>query len=119
MKCPELKWVKSSDDPAIHELIKYARILEGMNRNASTHAAGVVIAPGEVSDYVPLAIYGDTDDIVTQYNMKELESGGLLKMDFLGLRTLTIIRDTIDLVKKTRGIDISMDEIPLDDKKNL
>lgn len=114
---PELKWVKDAKEPEIQELIKYSRILEGMNRNASTHAAGVVIAPGEVSDYVPLAIYGDTDDIVTQYNMKELESAGILKMDFLGLRTLTIIRDTIDLVKKTRGVDISMDDIPLDDKK--
>ena len=114
---PELKWVKDSKDPSIQELIKYSRILEGMNRNASTHAAGVVIAPGEVSDYVPLAIYGDSDDIVTQYNMKELESAGILKMDFLGLRTLTIIRDTIDLVKKTRRIDINMDDIPLDDKK--
>ncbi len=114
---PELKWVKESKEPEIQELIKYSRILEGMNRNASTHAAGVVIAPGEVSDYVPLAIYGDSDDIVTQYNMKELESQGLLKMDFLGLRTLTIIRDTIDLVKKTRGIDVDMDAIPLNDKK--
>jgi len=114
---PELKWVRDSEDPQILELIKYSRILEGMNRNASTHAAGVVIAPGEVSDYVPLAIYGDSDDIVTQYNMKELESAGILKMDFLGLRTLTIIRDTIDLVKKTRGIDVVMDDIPLNDKK--
>jgi DNA polymerase-3 subunit alpha len=114
---PELKWVKDSKDPAILELIKYSRILEGMNRNASTHAAGVVIAPGEVSDYVPLAIYGDSDDIVTQYNMKELESGGLLKMDFLGLRTLSIIRDTLDLIKKTRGINVVMDDIPLNDKK--
>jgi len=114
---PELKWVRDSKEPEIQELIKYSRILEGMNRNASTHAAGVVIAPGEVSDYVPLAIYGDSDDIVTQYNMKELESAGILKMDFLGLRTLTIIRDTIDLVKKTRNVDVVMDDIPLNDKK--
>lgn len=116
---PELKWVKESKDPVIQELIKYSRILEGMNRNASTHAAGVVIAPGEVSDYIPLAVYGDSGDVVSQYNMKELESAGLLKMDFLGLRTLSIIRDTIELIKKTRGIDVNIDEIPLNDKKTF
>ncbi|MEW6702098.1 MAG: DNA polymerase III subunit alpha, partial [Bacteroidota bacterium] len=113
----ELAWVKKSDDPAISELIKYARILEGMNRNASKHAAGVVIAPGEVSDFVPLAIYGDDNSIVTQFNMKDLEEAGLLKMDFLGLRTLSVIRDTIELVKQTRKIEIDIDNIPNDDAK--
>ena len=114
---PELEWVKKSDDPQIQELIRYSRILEGMNRNASKHAAGVVIAPGDVSNYVPLATYGTEGDVVTQYNMKELEYAGLLKMDFLGLRTLSIIRDTLELVKKTRGEDVVIDDIPLDDKK--
>ena len=114
---PELAWVNKSDDEQIKELIKYARILEGMNRNASKHAAGVVITPGEVSDFVPLATYGDDNSIVTQFNMKDLEEAGLLKMDFLGLRTLSIIRDTIDLVKETRGIVLDIDEIPVDDKK--
>lgn len=112
---PELKWVKESNDPTIQELIKYSKILEGMNRNASKHAAGVVITPGEVSDYVPLSTAGGEGDYVTQYNMKELDSVGLLKMDFLGLRTLTIIADTLKLVKRNRGIDIDIDEIPLDD----
>ncbi len=116
---PELEWVKNSDDPQIQELIKYARILEGMNRNASKHAAGVVITPGEVSDFVPLAKASNSDEFVTQYNMKELDDAGILKMDFLGLRTLSIIRDTIELVKKTRGIEIKMDEIPLDDKETF
>ncbi|MFA3784128.1 DNA polymerase III subunit alpha [Melioribacteraceae bacterium 4301-Me] len=114
---PELKWVKESEDEQIQNLIKYARILEGMNRNASKHAAGVVITPGDVSDFVPLAIYGDNGDVVTQYNMKELENAGLLKMDFLGLRTLSIIRDTIDLVKKSRNIEIDIENIPLDDEE--
>ncbi len=114
---PELKWVKKSDDVQIQELIKYAKILEGMNRNASKHAAGVVITPGEVSDYVPIARASNSDDYVTQYNMKELDDAGILKMDFLGLRTLTIIRDTLELIKQTRGLKIDMDEIPLDDKK--
>ncbi|MFH1194517.1 MAG: DNA polymerase III subunit alpha [bacterium] len=114
---PELKSIRDSDDPQIQELLKYSKILEGMNRNASKHAAGVVIAPGSVSDYVPLAVAGSDGDVVTQYNMKELDNAGLLKMDFLGLRTLTIIRDTIELVKKIHGIEIDIDEIPLDDKK--
>ncbi len=114
---PELAWAKKSDDPQIIELIKYARILEGMNRNASKHAAGVVITPGDVSDYVPMAVYGDDNSVVTQFNLKDLEETGLLKMDFLGLRTLSIIRDTIELVKQTRKIEIDIDEIPTDDPK--
>jgi len=114
---PELKWVKKSDDPQIQELLKYSRILEGMNRNASKHAAGVVITLGPVSNFVPIARASNSDDYVTQYNMKELDDAGILKMDFLGLRTLSIIRDTLDLVKKTRGLEIDMDEIPLDDPK--
>ncbi len=114
---PELAWVNKSDDPIIQELIRYAKILEGMNRNASKHAAGVVITPGEVSDFVPLAIYGDDNSIVTQFNMKDLEEAGLLKMDFLGLRTLSIIRDTIELVKQSRKIEIDIDNIPTDDAK--
>jgi DNA polymerase-3 subunit alpha len=113
----ELSWLKKSDDPTIQELLKYARILEGMNRNASKHAAGVVITPGDVSEFVPLATYGDEGVIVTQFNMKDLEDAGLLKMDFLGLDTLSIIRDTIELVKQNRGIEINIDEIPTDDKR--
>ncbi|MBN1299766.1 MAG: DNA polymerase III subunit alpha [Melioribacteraceae bacterium] len=112
---PELKWVRDSDDPQIQELIKYARILEGMNRNSSKHAAGVVITPGDVTDFVPLARNSD-GELVTQYNMKELDNVGLLKMDFLGLRTLTIIRDTIDLVKKNRSQELMIDDIPLNDQ---
>ncbi len=114
---PELKWVKDSEEPQIKELIKHARVLEGMNRNASKHAAGVVITPGEVSEYVPLANAVSQQEIVTQYNMKDIENVGLLKMDFLGLRTLTIIRDTIGLIKKNYNVEINIDEIPLDDEK--
>ena len=114
---PELKWVKNSEEPQIQELIKHARVLEGMNRNASKHAAGVVITPGDVSDYVPMANAVSQQEIVTQYNMKDIENVGLLKMDFLGLRTLTIIRDTIALVKKNYNEEINIDEIPFNDVK--
>lgn len=113
---PELKWVRTSQEPEIQELIKHAKVLEGMNRNASKHAAGVVITPGDVSDYVPLANAVAQNDIVTQYNMKDIEQAGLLKMDFLGLRTLTIIRDTLSLIKKNHNVEIDIDEIPLDDE---
>ncbi len=114
---PELKWVRDSNDPQIQELIKYSKLLEGMNRNASKHAAGVVITPGPVSDYVPLAVAGNNGDLVTQYNMKELDSAGLLKMDFLGLSTLSVIRNTVKLVKENRGVEIDIENIPLDDEK--
>ncbi len=114
---PELKWVKESKDPEILNLIKYAKVLEGMNRNSSKHAAGVVITPSDVSNYVPLATAVSQNEVVTQYNMKEIEGQGLLKMDFLGLRTLTIIQNALELIKKNHGIDIDIDNVPLDDEK--
>ncbi len=116
---PELEHLKNPKDEKIKELIEYSKILEGKNRNSSKHAAGVVIAPGDITDYVPIAKAQREDNVfVTQFNMKMLEDfAGLLKMDFLGLRTLTIITDTINLIKKNRGIDINIDEIPIDDPK--
>lgn len=114
---PELKWVKDSDDEQIQNLIKYAKVLEGMNRNASKHAAGVVITPDDVSNYVPLATATSQDEIVTQFNMKDIETVGLLKMDFLGLRTLTIIRDALEMIKRNHNVEIDIDNIPLDDEK--
>lgn len=114
---PELKWVKESDDEQIQNLIKYAKVLEGMNRNASKHAAGVVITPDDVSNYVPLATANSQEEIVTQFNMKDIESVGLLKMDFLGLRTLTIIRDALEMIKRNHNVEIDIDNIPLDDEK--
>jgi len=116
---PELKWVKESKETEIQNLIKYAKVLEGMNRNASKHAAGVVITPDDVSNYVPLANAVSQQDIVTQYTMKDIENAGLLKMDFLGLRTLTIIRDAIDMIKKNHNVEIDIDNIPLDDEKTF
>jgi DNA polymerase-3 subunit alpha len=111
---PELKWVKESKDEKIRELIEISLVLEGMNRNSSTHAAGVVIAPGPLTDYVPVYKTPQTD-VMTQYNMIDLEKAGLLKMDFLGLRTLTIVENALTLIKENHRIEVDLDEIPEDD----
>jgi len=116
-KVPELKYLNTTKEPELQNLIKYAKVLEGMNRNASKHAAGVVICPEEISNFIPLANAVNQSEVVTQYNMKEIEDAGLLKMDFLGLRTLTIIRDTIELIKQNHNKEIDIEKIPLDDEK--
>ena len=90
--------------------------LEGMSRNAGVHAAGVVIAPGPITDYAPL-FKSNRDEITTQWAMKEVERVGLLKMDFLGLSTLTLIQDALGEIKRTEGIDLDIDNVPLDDAK--
>ena len=115
---PELKWMKESPDEKIKLLIDTALVLEGMNRNVSTHAAGVVIAPGDISDYVPMYKSPQTD-LMTQYNMKDLEDTGLLKMDFLGLRTLTVIDNALRLIKENHGVDLDLDVLPEEDPKTL
>jgi DNA polymerase-3 subunit alpha len=104
------------NDPKIKELLSVARRLEGMTRHASVHAAGVVIAPRAITEYAPL-YKGARDEIVTQWSMKEIERVGLLKMDFLGLSTLTLIFDAIAEIKRTTGVDLDIDTIPLDDEK--
>ncbi len=96
------------------ELIDVARVLEGLPRHTSTHAAGVVIASQPLVNYVPLQ--KNEDNIVTQFTMGTLEELGLLKMDFLGLRTLTVLRDAVNIVKQTRGITIDLDNIDHEDK---
>jgi DNA polymerase III subunit alpha len=103
-------------DPKVKELLAVARRLEGMTRHASVHAAGVVIAPRAITEYAPL-YKGARDEIVTQWSMKEIERVGLLKMDFLGLSTLTLIFDAIAEIKRTTGVDLDIDNIPLDDEK--
>src|SRR5215212_2928468 len=105
-------------DPKVKELLSVARRLEGMSRHASVHAAGVVIAPGPITDYAPL-YKGARDEITTQWNMKEIERVGLLKMDFLGLSTLTLIDDALKEIKRTEGITLDIDNIPLDDPKTF
>ncbi len=101
-------------DARIDKLLEYSKILEGLTRHASTHAAGVVIAPSRLTDFVPL-YKGSKDEITTQWDMKAVEEIGLLKMDFLGLRTLTVLDDTLAMIKSGRGIEIDLDQISLDD----
>jgi len=111
---PELRQLINSE--AIHrQLMDYSQVLEGLARHASTHAAGVVITPDELTNYAPL-YKSNTGDITTQYDMKSLESIGVLKMDFLGLRTLTVMDKTVKMLKQ-KGIEIDLDNIPFDDKK--
>src|SRR5687768_15996149 len=101
-------------DERVRELLTVARRLEGMTRHASVHAAGVVIAPRPLTEFVPL-YKSQRDEIVTQWPTKDVERVGLLKMDFLGLSTLTLIVDALEEIKRTEGIDIDIDAISLDD----
>jgi DNA polymerase-3 subunit alpha len=114
---PALKDLQQKDD-RIKELLEVAQRLEGMTRHASVHAAGVVIAPRPLVEFIPL-YKSQKDEIVTQWAMKEVERVGLLKMDFLGLSTLTLIQDALDEIKRTEGIDLDIDAIPLDDRKTF
>ena len=114
---PALKDLQQKDE-RIRELLEVAQRLEGMTRHASVHAAGVVIAPRPLTEFIPL-YKSQKDEIVTQWAMKEVERVGLLKMDFLGLSTLTLIRDALDEIKRTEGIDLDIDAIPLDDRKTF
>src|SRR5829696_9637929 len=104
------------EDSRVKDLLEMGKRLEGVSRNAGVHAAGVVIAPGPITDYAPL-FKSNRDEITTQWAMKEVDRVGLLKMDFLGLSTLTLIRDALTEIKRTEGIDLDIDAIPLDDQK--
>ena len=114
---PEFKKVYE-EDKEIHELIDTAKRLEGLPRHTSMHAAGVVISQKDVSEYVPLSRASD-GSIVTQFTMTTLEELGLLKMDFLGLRTLTVIQNAVHLVEQDTGVKLDMQHIDYNDKKVL
>jgi len=101
-------------DSKVASLFKIARSLEGLTRHASTHAAGVVISNRPLMDYLPL-YRGQDGEVVTQYAMKEVEAIGLVKFDFLGLKTLTMVNHAIELIKRNQGISIDLSKIPLDD----
>ena len=106
---------EEKNNPQIAKLLSLSRILEGINRHASTHAAGVVISDVPLVERVPLC--SPKDDIVSQYSMNDIQTVGLTKFDFLGLKTLTVIKNTLDFVKESKSIDIDIDNLPLDDKK--
>jgi DNA polymerase III subunit alpha len=101
------------------QVLKDALILEGSVRNTGIHAAGVIIAPQDLLDCIPVCTAKDAELLVTQFDGKVIEEAGMLKMDFLGLKTLTIIRDALALIKKTKGIDIDIDKIDLEDAKTF
>jgi DNA polymerase-3 subunit alpha len=117
---PEFKTELENPDPIMKETLKYARQLEGNVRNTGVHACGVIICRDAISDWVPVATADDKIEgklLVTQYEGRVIEETGLIKMDFLGLKTLSIIMDAVKNIKLTRGFDIDMEKIPIDDKK--
>ncbi|SFC14060.1 DNA polymerase-3 subunit alpha [Parapedobacter composti] len=98
------------------ETIRQAQVLEGSLRNTGIHACGVIITPDDITNFVPVATAKDSDLYVTQFDNSVVESAGLLKMDFLGLKTLTLIKDTVSIVKQRHGIELNPDEFPIDDQ---
>ena len=109
----------SQSDNLESETIKQARLLEGSLRNTGIHACGVIITPDDIKNFVPIATAKDSDLFVTQFDNAVVEQAGLLKMDFLGLKTLTLIKDTVKIVKAKYGIQLDPDKFPIDDKKTF
>jgi DNA polymerase III subunit alpha len=116
---PELAKERDSSNKLIAQTLKYAAVLEGSVRQTGVHACGIIIGKDSLDNYIPLCTAKDTDLYATQYDGSHVESVGLLKMDFLGLKTLSIIRDAVINIKKSRGIDIDIENLPLDDKKTF
>ncbi|MBQ1952896.1 MAG: DNA polymerase III subunit alpha, partial [Alistipes sp.] len=118
---PELKAAEESDDPIMHDTIKYAKMLEGNVRGTGVHACGTIICRDDITDWVPVSTAEDKETgekmLVTQYEGAVIEDTGLIKMDFLGLKTLSIIKDAVANIKRTKGIDIDIDTIDIDDPK--
>jgi DNA polymerase-3 subunit alpha len=112
---PELK-NRMGNDANVKKMIEISSKLEGLSRHASTHAAGVVLSREPLTNFVPLQLTSD-GEISTQYAAEELESLGLLKMDFLGLRTLSVINNTLKIIRNTRGENVDINNVPLDDKE--
>ncbi len=112
----EMREIILRDDLAGKTLTQ-AKTLEGSVRNTGVHACGIIISPDDITNYVPVCTSKDSDLLLTQFDNKVVEEAGLLKMDFLGLKTLTIIKDAIALIEENYGVKIDPDEIPLDDEK--
>ena len=121
MAVPELKAAEESSDPVMHDTIKYAKMLEGNVRGTGVHACGTIICRDDITDWVPVSTAVDKETgenmLVTQYEGSVIEDTGLIKMDFLGLKTLSIIKDAVENVRLTHGVIIDPDTIPIDDKK--
>jgi DNA polymerase-3 subunit alpha len=116
---PELAKERQSQNKLIAQTLKYAEVLEGSVRQTGVHACGIIIGKDSLDNYIPLCTAKDTELYATQYDGSHVESVGLLKMDFLGLKTLSIIKDALDNIKKSRGTDLDIDHVPLEDKKTF
>lgn len=118
---PELQEARNSSNPMLSNTLRYAEMLEGTIRQTGVHACGLIIGSDDLKNLVPLSTAVDKetkeDKVITQYEGSVIEEIGLIKMDFLGLKTLSIIKDAVKNVKKSKGIDIDIDTIPIDDKK--
>ena len=112
---PELKALRNSPNKLIAETLKYAESLEGSVRQTGLHACGIIISRDQLTDYIPVTISKDSELLVTQYDGDYIEKVGMLKMDFLGLKTLSIIKDAILNIKRSRGVDVDIETIPFDD----
>jgi DNA polymerase-3 subunit alpha len=112
----QLRGIAKSEQPQ-GQTLNQASILEGSLRNTGTHACGIIITPKDMTELIPVASSKDAELMVTQYDNSVIENAGMLKMDFLGLKTLSIINDAIEIIKDKHGVEIDPDEIPLDDEK--
>ena len=112
----ELKAIRDQEGTAESELLKNAATIEGAIRNRGLHAAGVIIAPDDIRKYIPVCVSKETDLLVTQFDGNYIEDAGMLKMDFLGLKTLTIAKEAVRNIEKTHGQHIDLDQIPFDDE---
>lgn len=113
----KLREFLNADGTPEQTVLREAMVLEGSVRGTGIHAAGIIIAPKDLTEIIPVATAKDSDLLVTQYEGSIIEDAGVIKMDFLGLKTLTIIRDALKLIKQNHGVTIEIDEIPLDDAK--
>jgi DNA polymerase-3 subunit alpha len=116
---PELLECRKSPDDLIRSTLQYAEVLEGSVRQTGVHACGIIIGRDNLEEHIPICINKDAELYVTQFDGKHVEAVGLLKMDFLGLKTLSIIKDAIQFIKESKGVDIDIDKIPLDDTQTF
>ncbi|WP_300829122.1 DNA polymerase III subunit alpha [uncultured Rikenella sp.] len=116
---PELAAERESENPLVRDTLRYAEKLEGSVRQTGVHACGIIIGQDDLEKFAPISTAKDAELFVVQYEGSLVEDAGLIKMDFLGLKTLSIIKDAVENVRESKGIDIDIDAIPLDDKKTF